>query len=446
MKMRVLSVLRVLRVLRVPGVFSALSALSALSAQSLASRIEQARDGVVRMEIESRMGVCGDGRDVVGYKSAIFAHNFQSIGGRWNSNRCVPGPLRVTLSVADGEVTRVRTQVGGSWPSGESRVTDLGIASPREASAYFFSLVPRLESTSGKDRTLLPAVLADDAPVIEPLLALARDDRRAEHTRHQAILWLGLLGDETIIPALVRFAREDVDGGESRKGRKKGLGSAALAALSNLENDVGVPALIDLARTGSAGTRHDAAFWLGQNGSESARRMLHTMIENANEESRVRKHAVFSLSHGGETPDSEFAYLRNLYSRIDDREVKEAIIQGMQEDEGAGGRWLIERALDTREPLKLRKTALFWAGQRDETPTAELARVYRDADEPELREHAIFVLSQREDEAAIDELMRIARSDGDTRMRGKALFWLAQKDDPRIRKLIADLVLKERDE
>jgi hypothetical protein len=52
------------------------------------------------------------------------------------------------------------------------------------------------------------------------------------------------------------------------------------------------------------------------------------------------------------------------------------------------------------------------------------------------------VLSQRDDEAAIDELLRIAREDGDTRMRGKALFWLAQKDDPRIRKLIADLVLK----
>jgi HEAT repeat protein len=170
--------------------------------------------------------------------------------------------------------------------------------------------------------------------------------------------------------------------------------------------------------------------------------MLHTVIENRNEASRVRSHAIFSLTHGGETPDSEFAYLRNLFPRIEDQELKEAIIQGMQEDEDAGGRWLIERALDTREPLKLRKTALFWAGQRDETPTADLVRVYRDADEPDLREHAIFVLSQREDEAAIDELLRIAREDGDTRMRGKALFWLAQKDDPRIRKLIADLVLK----
>ena len=417
-----------------------------IHAQSLTSRIAQAPDGAVRMQVESRMGVCGNGRDVVGYRSAIFAHNFQSIGGHWNDSRCVPGPLRVTLTVADGQVTQLRTQVGGAWPDNASRVTDLGVVPPNEASSYFFSLVPRLESASGKDRLLLPAVLADGAPVIQPLLALARDGQRAEHSRRQAILWLGLLGDASVIPALVQFARDeqddDADDRRKNKPRKKGLGSAAMAALNALDGDVGVPALIDLARSGSVATRRDAAFWLGQNGSESARRMLHTMIENANEVSRVRSHAIFALTHGGDTSEEDFDYLRTLYPRLDDNELKEAIIQGMQEDEGAGGRWLIERALDEREPSELRRKAIFWAGQREATPTAELVRVYREADDGELREHAIFVLSQRDEEAAIDELIRIARDDRDTEMRGKALFWLAQKDDPRIRKLIADLVLK----
>lgn len=431
-----------MRILSPLGAFGAIGALSALaSAQSLASRVAQAPDGVVRMQVESRIGVCGDGRDVVGYKSAIFANNFQSIGGRWNTSRCEAGPLRMTLTIADGQVTRVRTQVGGSWPSSESRVTDLGVVPPDEASSYFFALVPRLESASGKDRVLLAAVLPYEAPVIEPLLALARDERRTEHTRSQAIQWLGLFGDASVIPALVELARGD--DGESGKRRKKGIGSAAMAALGTMEGDVGVPALIDLARRGSVETRRNAVFWLGQNGSESARRMLHTVIENASEASRVRSHAIFSLTHTGETPESEFAYLRNLFSRLDDDDVKEAIIQGMQEDDGAGGRWLIERALDTRESPEMRKKALFWAGQRDATPIAELVRVYRETDRLDLREHAIFVLSQRDEEAAIDALLTIARDDSDTRMRGKALFWLAQKDDPRIKKLIADLVLRD---
>ena len=420
----------------------ALGFVAPLGAQSLASRVAQAPDGVVRMQVESRMGVCGNGRDVVGYGSAIFANNFQSIGGHWNSSQCVPGPLLMTLTVSDGQVTQVRTQVGGSWPASESLVTDLGVVPPLEASAYFFSLVPRLESASGKDRLLLPAVLAADVPVIEPLLALARDEQRAEHTRSQAILWLGQLGDASVIPALVQFVRDDADDGENHKARKKGLGSAAMAALSALDGEIGVPALIDFARDGSVGTRHNAVFWLGQNGSESARRMLHTVIENGNEASRVRSHAVFSLTLGGDTPESEFEYLRTLFPRLETQELKEAIIQGMQEDEGAGGRWLIERALDARESSKLRKAALFWAGQREATPTAELVRVYGEAQSQDLREHAIFVLSQREDETAIDALLRIARDDPNTDMRGKALFWLAQKDDPRVRKLIADLVLR----
>jgi HEAT repeat protein len=354
----------------------------------------------------------------------------------------VPGPLRLSLTIADGQVTQMRTQVGGSWPATASRVTDLGVVPAREASTYFFSLVPRLETASGKDRLLLPAVLADDAPVIQPLLALTRDPGRAEHTRRQAVLWLGLLGDARVIPALVELARNDVDDEGNDKPGKKGLGSSAVAALSTLDGDVGVPALIDLARNGSVGTRRNAVFWLGQNGGQSARRMLHTVIENANEVSRVRSHAIFALTHGGDTPESEFAYLRTLYSRLDDDALKEAVIQGMQEDDAAGGRWLIERALDGRESSKLRKSALFWAGQREATPTTELVRVYREAAELDLREHAIFVLSQRQDDGATDALLRIAREDRDTRMRGKALFWLAQKDDPRVKKLIADLLMR----
>ena len=52
------------------------------------------------------------------------------------------------------------------------------------------------------------------------------------------------------------------------------------------------------------------------------------------------------------------------------------------------------------------------------------------------------MLSQRQDDVATDALIRIAREDPDKDMRGKALFWLAQKDDSRVKKLIADLILK----
>ncbi|HEU4994182.1 MAG TPA: hypothetical protein VFT29_05155 [Gemmatimonadaceae bacterium] len=420
----------------------ALIAASGAGAQTIAARVAQAPDGMVRMEVESRMGVCGDGRDVIGYRNAIFARNFQSIGGHWSESRCRPGPLRVSLTVERGDVTQMRTQVGGAWSASDGRVTDLGVVPSNEASAYFFSLVPRLETAGGKDRLLIPAVLADGAPVIQPLLALARDPARTLNTRRAAVQWLGLVGDASVVPALVQFARDDVDDEGNDKPGKKSLGSGAMASLSMLEGDEGVPALIELTRDRSVGTRRNAVFWLAQNGDSRGLRVLHGVIQNANEDRRVRQHAIFSLANNSERPQSEFAWLRGIYPSLDDNRLKEAVFQGMQQDEGAGGRWLVERALDQRETTSLRKTALFWAGQREATPTSELVRVYRESDQESLKEHAIFVLSQRRDDAAIDALIRIAREDRDKEMRGKALFWLGQKDDPRAKKLIADLILK----
>jgi hypothetical protein len=414
-----------------------------LQSQTLGQRIARAPEGEVRMQVDSRAGVCGDGRDVVGYRSAIFARNFESMGGHWSTERCVPGPLRVAISVSDGEVTRVRTQVGGSWPATAQRVTDLGAVPAADASAYFFDLARRLDR-GGKDRVIIPAVLADVPAPIQPLLSLARDTDRTTDLRRAAVQWVGLLGDASVVPALLTFAREDVDDdGNDRKAGKKTLGSSAVAALSMLDGDVGVPALMDLARNGSVGTRRNAVFWLGQNGDPRGRRMLHTVIEDANESIRVRAHAIFSLAHWREVPAPELAWLRGVYARLQGEELKKAVLQGMTNDEEpAAGRWMLDRVLDVDETRELRKTALFWAGQREETPTADIERVYRDVTDNAIREHAIFVLSQRSDDAAADALMRIAREDRDTRMRSKALFWLAQKDDPRARKLIADLVLK----
>jgi HEAT repeat protein len=416
---------------------------------TLAQRISRVPDGVAHVQFGSRPGTCGDGKDLIGYRKALFAQNFQSIGD-WDAPNCRPGPVRVALYITAGRVTRVSTYVGGGWPRTSERVTDLGLVSPGEAATYFFALVPSIERSEKHGRLLLPAVLADDPGAVPRLVSLARDESRLTDTRRQAIQWIGLLGDAKVVPVLVTFAREggagptggDNDEDDAGPG-KKGLGTSAMAALSSLENGVGVPALIDLARNGSSSVRGAAVFWLGQAGDPRARAELHRVIENGREDERVRAHAIFSLSNSGDTPASEYAYLRALYPRLTSRKLKESIFQGMGDTDNSGGSaWLIERAQDTREPLDLRKSALFWAGQRKLTPTRDLVAVYRGTTDLQLREHAVFVLSQRDDEDAFNELMRIARDDSDKRMRARALFWLGQKDDPRVAKMIGDRVLR----
>jgi HEAT repeat protein len=60
----------------------------------------------------------------------------------------------------------------------------------------------------------------------------------------------------------------------------------------------------------------------------------------------------------------------------------------------------------------------------------------------EMKEQAIFVLSQRKDAGAIDKLIEIARSDRDRDMRSKAIFWLGQSRDPRAMKLLEEIISK----
>ena len=415
------------------------AAMRAEGQGSVSQRIVGVRDGVVRMQYDSRAGVCGDGKSMISYHAAMFARDFSGFG-RMSDRRCVTGPMRVSLVMSNGRVTQAQTQVGGAWPALGEPVTDLGVVPAREAASYFFAHIREMESMSSRDRLLLPAVLAD-ADVMEPLLATARDEKHTTRTRRQAIQWLGLLGDASTVPVLVSFTRGATDPADDSRDSES-LSSSATSALSMLEDGVGVPALVLLARNGSTSVRRNAVFWLAQNGDPRGLKVIHMVIEDTKEDERVRKHAIFSLGNNDEVPASEREYLRSMFGRLDSDALKESVLQAMANGQSENGAWLLARANDSRESVKVRKSALFWAGQRETTSTADLVNAYHAMNERALQDQAIFVISQRDDDAAINALMKIARDDPDAKMRSKALFWLAQKNDPRAAKLIGELVLK----
>jgi hypothetical protein len=71
----------------------------------------------------------------------------------------------------------------------------------------------------------------------------------------------------------------------------------------------------------------------------------------------------------------------------------------------------------------------------------EIVGLYDRMRDPDLREHLIFVLSQRMREpAAMDKIVDIARRDPDRRMRAKALFWLGQSHDPRAAAILREVI------
>jgi HEAT repeat protein len=418
-------------------------ALGAQSGSCIARRVAAAPDGDVRLTYATRADVCGDGRDGVSiHRSMFFSERVESYGSI-SGVRCVDGPARVTLTVREHKVVSVRTRVGGNWPSGAAdATTDLGQVSASEAAAYFMSLAPQVEGR--KQGPLLAAAVADSVNIAPEMLRLARTTTLSRELRRRAVHWSGALGDASMVAPLTELARANGSDRTSSDdvGPGDGLEGAAVGALSMIPDDAGVPALMTLARSGSESVRKAAVFWLGQRDDEKAHALVRSVAGDAKETVAVRRAAIFALSQGDGASSADFNFLRTLFDREPSEKLKEQVLFSVSQRESwDGGRWLLDKARDEAQPMEVRRKALFWAGQ-GQASVADILALYKSTREPRLREHVIFVLSQRNEEAATTALISIARQDADREMRKKALFWLAQKDDPRVTKLITDMVVR----
>lgn len=105
---------------------------------------------------------------------------------------------------------------------------------------------------------------------------------------------------------------------------------------------------------------------------------------------------------------------------------------------------LMRIARNDNRPRTIREGATFWLGQLAEEPaTRGLTELVGDAAlDREVRESAIFALSNRRDKEGIPSLINIVRTNKDPELRKKALFWLANSRDPRALDLIEELLTR----
>jgi HEAT repeat protein len=231
------------------------------------------------------------------------------------------------------------------------------------------------------------------------LLGAARNDPDVE-VRRQAVFWLSQVHSDKALTALDSILHQSSDEEVQEK---------AIFALANTNTDRGEATLRAYAQSNAPEElRAKAVFWLGQ----SSRR----------------------------SPDNT-AFLQSLFDKTTSEEIQNAIIQAMSETPGdEGARWMLGIVQNSKQPVEVRKKALFWAGQRHQMDINTLLALYPKLDDQELKEHFIFVLSERREAAATDKLIDIAKNDKDVEMRKKALFWLAQKNDPRAKQLLMEII------
>jgi hypothetical protein len=103
---------------------------------------------------------------------------------------------------------------------------------------------------------------------------------------------------------------------------------------------------------------------------------------------------------------------------------------------------LLVLARDRHLAPDTRRAAIFWLSQAaSEAATRGLDSIVADGGtDRELREHAVFALSQRPSEEAVPALIRIARTNQDGAIRRKAVFWLGQTDDSRAVALFEEIL------
>ena len=137
-------------------------------------------------------------------------------------------------------------------------------------------------------------------------------------------------------------------------------------------------------------------------------------------------------------------FLLGLATREDTRAGEEAILPATLADSVTVWPELLKIARDERAPGRTRHQAVFWLGQAaGDAATKDLTNLVDDADlDRDVKEQAVFALSQQPHDAGVPALIRIARTHPEPGVRRKALFWLGQSGDPRALALFEELLTK----
>jgi HEAT repeat protein len=259
---------------------------------------------------------------------------------------------------------------------------------------------------------------------------------------------------------------------EKRDEDSAGLRRRALFILAQSDSDEAGDLLLEVVREDpDSEVRAEAVFWLGQVPGDEALtairlvldesddpvvqdkaihalsqhddpRALQTLREVAGDSRKpdhLREQAIFWL--GNSDDDEEVEFLKGLYRKLSDRDMKETIIASVARHESRDSqKWLMNLVRDEKEETESRAQALFWAGQMDFIPAKDLKNLYGKLDSSEMKEQLIFVLSRQDDQVSRDQLVKIAREEKDLELRKQAIFWLGQTDDPRAMDILEEII------
>jgi HEAT repeat protein len=324
---------------------------------------------------------------------------------RLNAELAAAGDAGAAERVADQtrRATEQTMRPGAQCPDQEVRVTvveSLITMSAEQAMPLLKQVMSRQDACNAPLREKAVFIISQKrtGEAEDLLLDAARNDP-APKVREQAVFWLSQVDSEKSLVAIEEILRTASD-----------------------------PKLVE-----------QAVFALSQHRSPRSAQILRDIAGRANAPHEARKNAIFWL---GQSRGSDVSgFMRSLYGSVGDADLKEAVLFALSQNrDEANADFLFEIAVNEREPIEMRKSALFWAGQKRQLPLDRLGQLYRSMPDREMREAIIFTISQRREPEAVERLIEIARTERDVELRKTAIFWLGQSKDPRAVRFLGDLI------
>lgn len=347
------------------------------------------------------------------------------------------GRLYPAAAVTRGDAGPLRIRICGEMARrGDEACTREVVASATSSSTQGQARsCPSADDDNDERIMALNALMNMNSDAAVPILerTLARRDECSQGLRKKAVFILAQKRADVVVDILLKAARED----PSSEVREQ-----AVFWLSNVRDPRVVDLLAEMAASATdPAMQEKAIFALSNTRSDRASQVLRDIAQREGASKAAREQAIFWL--GNRRDSSAVAFLRTLYTRLTDTDLKDKVLFAVSNQRTAdNGKWLVDIATNEREPMQLRKQALFHAGNQRAATIPEMSALYDRITDREMKEQVIFVLAQNRAEAAVDKLMDIARRDTDREMRSKAIFWLGQSRDPRVLKFLEEVINK----
>jgi HEAT repeat protein len=265
-------------------------------------------------------------------------------------------------------------------------------------------------------------------PIIKKVIE--NPDRYSSEMRSQAIFLLAQHGGNEVEDLMIDLAKNDRDS-EVRE--------QAIFWLSQVGGDRSLDLLLELLHGDhSEELDEKIIFGIAQHGGQRSAKALRDIAGDRDRDPEMREQAIFWLGQQG---NDNFVFLRDLYADAERSDMKEKIIFSISQQGGnEQAEFLLEVLRDENEDTEIRKNALFWLGQTGRLDLDDLKGMYSTLDDREMREQAIFVISQQGGKKAADLLLEIVKEEKDPELKSNAIFWLGQIDDDRAMEMLEEII------